>query len=164
MQKPADSLIWSRTAEDVLAALQLDEKIGKGKASKAEKDSYLAEKPGALFPKDLNRIEQYTAYLSEKLLSFGYLAKIKKRKGSWRLGEGLRKSDLMRMRKNILELRLALLESGMKMNWRKINLEDPLTFEKINDMEFNLSAIDGAALALEKAMIYAGEINAGEEW
>lgn len=164
MQKPSSKLIWNRTEADAKNAAYLDEKIGRGEANAEEKAAYLSERKGSLTETDLNRLEDYTVYLTEKLISFGYLPKIKYRAGAWKKGEGVSKKEMIRIRKNIINLRKTMLEIGLENDFRALFYEDMLCFEKMNDMEFDLSETEKIVTFLEKMMVYAGEIFAGEEW
>ena len=77
MPQQLDDLIFDRTQSDVNRVQSLTQKMIAGTATEAEKAEWLGGKmKGAWNASDLNRIEEWTAYLYDVLLQYGYTAVI----------------------------------------------------------------------------------------
>lgn len=131
-----DDLIFDRTASDV--------------ASRARKAYHMAE--------DLNRIEEWTAYLRDLLYSYGYSVSIAV-KTDWLKSGGYVMNEINRIRANIDALQTGFYTLPDRLD---IVYSNTLDFNQANAMEWDLHAIDVWLGRMVAAFVYAGEIYGGE--
>ena len=108
---------------------------------------------------DLNRIEEWCAYLADLLNSYNYKINITA-KTNWQLTDTRTVAQLERIRKNI-----ALIRSTYSNIPRDITVPSnlsPINITKANDIEKILYDIDRIISEMESYFIYSGVSNAGQ--
>ena len=96
------------------------------------------ERIGAVFwnADDLNRIEEWTAYLAGVLDDLGYQVLVRTRR--WTAADIPWKPEIDRIRKNIQKLYTAYHDLP---DFREITITDSMDFEQANVLEWDLCAI-----------------------
>lgn len=114
MQLPSDNLIFDRTQSDITA------KTPKGHFNAA----------------DLTRIEQWTQYLSDLLLAYGYSVPVTTK--DWTMADYPTRGEVDRIRANIDALQAGFYALP---DWREIVYNNTLDFGQANAMEWDLQRI-----------------------
>lgn len=140
MQKPFDNLIYDRTAADVSRVIDLTRKMRSGTASDAERTEWLEGRmKGAWNASDLNRIENWTIYLTDFLAQQGYTANTFLRRTAWTKADFPTRSDIDRIRRNVDALQTGFLTLP---DWREIVYNGTVDFTQANTLEWDLGRIE----------------------
>lgn len=137
-----DELIYDRTQSDVDYAI-----------NNPQSSSFLK---GAYNYVDLNRIENWCAYIAEQLNSYNYSVSIET-KTDWLMSDFPTKTQMKRIRDNVERLKnafTAITEVPSNM--------DKMTYKKANDLERVLYEINKFIANMESSFIYSDEVFAGE--
>lgn len=137
-----DNLIYDRTQEDVLYAL-----------NNPSSENFLK---GAYNYTDLNRIENWCTYIADILNSYNYPVKVTV-KTNWNMTDFPTKFDMERIRQNINRLQQAYFSFTQIPQ----NLEY-MTWRKANDIEKILYEINTLLNNMISQFYYCGELFSGE--
>lgn len=138
--KPFDNLIYDRTAADVSRVTDLTRKMRSGTASDAERTEWLEGRmKGAWNASDLNRIENWTIYLTDFLAQQGYTANTFLRRTAWTKADFPTRSDIGRIRRNVEALQNYFFALP---DWREIVHNGTMNFDQANVLEWDLGRIE----------------------
>lgn len=138
--KPFDNLIYDRTAADVSRVTDLTRKMRSGTASDAERTEWLEGRmKGAWNASDLNRIENWTIYLTDFLAQQGYTANTFLRRTAWTKADFPTRSDIGRIRRNVEALQNCFFALP---DWREIVYNGTMNFDQANVLEWDLGRIE----------------------
>ena len=138
--KPFDNLIYDRTAADVSRVTDLTRKMRSGTASDAERTEWLEGRmKGAWNVSDLNRIENWTIYLTDFLAQQGYTADTFLRRTAWTKADFPTRSDIDRIRRNVEALQNCFFALP---DWREIVYNGTMNFDQANVLEWDLGRIE----------------------
>ena len=157
MQKPSDELIFDRTKSDTDRVKALTQKMAQGTAGEAEREEWFDNPKGACNAADLNRIEQWTAYLAEVLQGYGYGVTVHTR--TWAMADFPTRSEIDRIRHNVDALQEGFYSLP---DWREIVYNNTLDFGQANALEWDLQRLYVWLERMAGAFVYAGEVYAGE--
>lgn len=118
---------------------------------------YTRERPVPLNFEDMNRIEEWTAYLAEYLRSLGYEVYVKT--VAWEMKSIPWRREVDRMRRNIIKLHKAFV---LLPDWREISFTHSLDFEQANAMEWDLQTIYNWLAKTVASFWYSDEFYSGE--
>lgn len=111
---------------------------------------------------DLNRVENNTQYVYEKLLQYGYYATAPILK-TWVDGEPVFNDDLNRMENNIKQLAEAYFTNDefqqLKIDWETL---DPVDFNFNNRVEKDLEILDMLINSMSKYFVKCGVAKCGQ--
>ena len=137
-----DNLIYDRTQEDVLYAL-----------NNPSSENFLK---GAYNYTDLNRIENWCSYIADILNSYNYPVEVTV-KTNWSMTDFPIKFDMERIRQNVNRLKQAYFSFTQIPE----NLEY-MTWRKANDIEKILYELDYILRHMENNFIYSGVARSGQ--
>lgn len=138
--KPFDNLIYDRTAADVSRVTDLTRKMRSGTASDAERTEWLEGRmKGAWNVSDLNRIENWTIYLTDFLAQQGYTANTFLRRTAWTKADFPTRSDIGRIRRNVEALQNCFFALP---DWCEIVYNGTMNFDQANVLEWDLGRIE----------------------
>ena len=132
-----DSLIYDRTEQDV--------------RTEAEK-AYVT-------PDFLNRVEEWTSFLADRLKDYGYTAKVQLKSGTWVMGSRIYRSEMDRIRKNVDALQNGFCSLP---DWREIVYNNTVDFKQMNALEWDLQTISVWLDRMAAIFYYSGEVFCGE--
>ncbi len=115
------------------------------------------EHPVPLNTEDLNRIETWTDFLCNYLLSLGYVVHVQT--NTWEMKSIPWKSEIDRIRRNIVTLYNTF---HTLPDWRDITFTQSLDFDQVNAMEWDLQTIYTWLSKMAAAFLYSGELYSGE--
>lgn len=139
MQQPLDSLVFNRTAADVAAVKSLKKQIIAGTASDAQQQTWFSgTMPGAWNYTDLNRIEEWTVYLQQFLIQYGYTADITSPNTAWTVEDYPTQSEIDRIRTNVDALQNGFYSIP---DWQDIVYNQTMNFSQANALEWDLQTL-----------------------
>lgn len=152
-------LITDRTQSDVDRWKTLRDK-GWLRMSAAEQAEWLAEMKGRYDYRDLNRVEQAVAVVSDLIRELGYVHPRLTVKTDWTREDIPTREDWERYFGNVATLRKAITILHSTPGVPSMN--DRLNYEQANALEQILVDIDDVATRIPKSWLYAGDIYLGE--
>lgn len=112
---------------------------------------------------DLNRVENNTQYVADKLNEFGYYCPAITTKTNWAMSDIVYAEDLNRIESNIKTCQEAYYVTSefeeLKTNWATL---DPVTFDFNNRIEKDLDIINGLIESMRLYYVYSGVASCGE--
>lgn len=154
-----EPLIYDRIQEDVDRAIELNDKYNKGTITPIEIlewDNFLK---GTYNYTDLNRIEEWTEYIAEQLILYGYNVDITTNiiLVDWTMEDFPTKIAMRIIRNNVQKLKDAFIAFT--------NVPDSLekmTYQKANDLEKVLHELDTLINNMIASFYYSGTFYSGE--
>lgn len=135
-----DKLIYDRTAADVARVNELMRKVRAGSATDAERAEWLSGgMKGAWNASDLNRINDWLAYLTDFLEAQGYSAAVFLRHTPWTKADFPTRNDIDRIRRNVEALQNCFFALP---DWREIVYNGTMNFDQANVLEWDLGRIE----------------------
>lgn len=152
-----DNLVYDRTQSDVDRLKTLYAKGWDGMTVE-EQEEWKTGMKGAWKHTDANRVEEWSAYLVQRLAEYGYIIP-QDTHNTWALNNFVSRAEMDRIRTNVDNFRDNFFEMG---NWREITYTSTLDFEQANTLEWDLNCVNIATEAIEGSWFYSGEFLAGE--
>ena len=119
--------------------------------------NFTRERAVPLNIEDLNRIEEWTEYLRDFLLSYGYYPVVHTRR--WLQKDIPWQSEIDRIRRNIQKLYEAFVYLP---EWKEITYTNSLNFEQVNVLEWDLQTIYEWLCRMVSIFCHSNEIYTGE--
>lgn len=153
------NLITDRTNADVQRWKELHDK-GWDAMTATEQTEWLNGMKGAYKHTDLNRVESAVEALQERLIKLGRLDTPLTVKTDWTRTGYPTSADMNRYFGNVEALRVAV---GVNLNVPSApTIQERFNYDKANNLEKILVAVDTWVSGAESAINYSGEIYAGE--
>lgn len=169
MSRPTDPLVYDRTQVliDMAKAGETDPYLffasGDATLYATGNETYLVfyfNLPSAYYnARDLNRIEDWTAWLATQLDSYGYPCEITPRASRWQMADWPTREEIDRIRANVDALQEGFYALP---DWREILYNNTMGWEQANAIEWDLSRIYLWLERMIASFFYSNEVYAGE--